>query len=415
MIRILILFICLFSFFSCKSDKKKVLSEFVNVDANVIEESIKDMVVDKRSIKISINDDCVKKEILLSSVIASIDFIKLESSAEAIIGGIDKILFGDSCMYVLDRNKTKSLKKFAIDGSYICNIGQVGEGPDEYIEPTDFVLFDKHVIVYDQFRCNLNYYDLDGKLVKTRKLPFMCLQFHLFSADNFIFNTLDADNQHLQKIDNYSIFTSDSLFHLKQRGFYRQKDLYSSIFIPSNFNVCAGKLYYHPPFKNTIYSINADGKISTEYELDFGYKELPEEILLTKNWKQFLKESDKGRYYFFPGEYYNVDSLLYFSYIKAHEVYRCFYSISENNLICSSLIKNDLVPIFSFCNIVGADSGSLVGYIFPYEIVRARENCSVEEWRKQVGEQSVEIAASLKEDDNPIIIKYYPISNKTLN
>lgn len=408
MVRILIVCICLFSFFACKSDKKKVLPEFVKVEPAVIESGIEEMRMGTENpIRISVRDNCVKKEILLSSVVSSIDFIKLESSPEAIIGGIDKVLFGDSCIYILDRNKTKSLKKFAIDGSYICDIGERGEGPDEYIEPTDFVLFNNHLIIYDQFGCNLKYYDVNGKLMRTRKLPFMCLQFHVFSEDNFIFNALDADNQHLQKIDNYSIFTTDSLFHLKRRGFYRKKDLYSSIFIPSNFNVCGGKVYYHPPFKNTIYSISADGEIRPEYELDFGTKQLPDNFLLTKNWKQFLKESDREQYYFFPGEYYRVGSYLYFSYIKAHKVHPCFYSTSKRQLICSSTIKNDLIPIFPFSKVVGADNSSLVGYVFPYDIVRARENYGTEQWLKRVGRPSVEIASSLKEDDNPIIVKYY--------
>lgn len=403
-----LLIVCVFSLIACKNEKKKILLEFEDVNSYVIERDVQKMsFVDGEPIEISITESSIQKEISLSSIIDSINFVKLDSRSEAIVGSIDKILFSDGYIYVLDRNKTKSLKKFAEDGIYICDIGKVGEGPDEYVEPTDFIILGNSVIVYDQFSCKLRYYSMDGQIMKIRKLPFMCLQFYAFFPDNFIFNTLDADNQHLQTIENYSIFTTDSLFHLKERGFYRKKDLYSSIFIPTNFHISDGQLYYHPPFRNTIYSIDVNGKIQAQYKLDFGEKELPETYLLTKNWKSFLKESDKEQYCFFPGEYFTVGAFLYFSYIRAHKVYRCFYSLRDGGLVCSSLVKNDLIPVFPFNNILGAVDGHLIGYVYPYEIVQARDKCNKEEWEKTIGKQSVEISSSLKEEDNPVIIKYY--------
>lgn len=394
--------------FGCKVDKKTSLLEFRDINSDKIQKNVLDMsVLPAAPTVLNITEDCVKKEMRLSSVIDSIQVIKLDNKAEATLGGIDKILLEDSCMYILDRTKTKSLKKFSSEGKYICDIGKKGEGPEEYIEPTDFVIVDRLLIVYDQFGCKLNYYSVEGSFIKTCKLPFLCLQFYAFSPNSLVFNTLDADNQHLSAIVDFSVFATDSLFNLNRRGFFREKDLYSSIFIPSNFNVSNGRLYYHPPFKDMIYSINADATVKAEYKLNFGTKTLPEEFLLAKNWDQFKDESGKGHYLFFPGEFFCADSFFYFSYIKAHVVSRCFYSFSDKILRCSPVVKNDILPILPFANIMGTHENGLVGYAFPYQIVRGLASHQKEQWEGLVGRRAAEIAEGLSEEDNPIIVKYH--------
>ena len=68
---------------------------------------------------------CLMHE-LFDTVIA----VRLETTEESLVGVVDKVIVVDSCMYVLDKFKTKSVKRFTLEGKYLNVIGQYGEGPE---------------------------------------------------------------------------------------------------------------------------------------------------------------------------------------------------------------------------------------------------------------------------------------------
>lgn len=103
-------------------------------------------------------------------LIDSVRYIKLETSDEAIIARIDKIVFQDSLIYLAD---TRSNAVFVYDraGKYRFKIASQGPGPEEYINLMDFTVdpaagsvdvLDMHKIVR---------YDMsDGKFIESISL-----------------------------------------------------------------------------------------------------------------------------------------------------------------------------------------------------------------------------------------------------
>ena len=63
---------------------------------------------------------------LFDTVIA----VRLETTEESLVGVVDKVIVVDSCMYVLDKFKTKSVKRFTLEGKYMNVFGLYGEGPE---------------------------------------------------------------------------------------------------------------------------------------------------------------------------------------------------------------------------------------------------------------------------------------------
>lgn len=403
--------LCLFAllfFYGCKSDKARPLRQFADVIPEEIEGNVQDMnMADSAAITIVVKDCSLVKELRLSSWVDSISYLRLDSQDAALIGSVNKFIRTNDAVFLLDRYKTKSVKKFSMDGKFIADIGKQGEGPGEYFEPTDFIATDSLVIVYDQFASRFNYYTLDGQYIHSRNLPFLCLRFHQFSADNLFFCTLDADNQHLSSIEDFSIFQTDSAFVINQRGFYRKRGKYTSIISDYNFAELNGRLYYHPPYSGKIYEINSDGKCTLNVRLDFGKRQLPEEFLLEENWGKYKDESKGDRYNFFLGEFLFVDDVVYFAYARQHKLYRCFYSLKEKKAVGSSVIRNDVIPIFPFTNLIGVGGNCIVGYVYPHDIVTARDHFSAEEWLDLVGEESVNIARQIKGEDNPILLWFH--------
>ena len=137
---------------SCKTDKVKPLSIFSDVVPEKIERDVRDMPVKGSAVDTIVVADCDLKERLhVSSWVDSITYLSLDNREEALLGAINKVVCRKDAIYLLDRYKSKSIKKFSMEGKFLTNIGTFGEAPEEYAEPTDFVVTDSLVIVYDQF------------------------------------------------------------------------------------------------------------------------------------------------------------------------------------------------------------------------------------------------------------------------
>lgn len=390
-----------------EASKKRVMSQFQGIEQGVYDNDIHDMIyLDTQPERIVVTNSCVRSLIKLSSYVKSADYIRLSNDSEAMLGRINKIEMADSCVYLLDRYKTRSIKRFSTDGRFLNKIGRNGNGPGEYVEPTDFILTDDGVLVYDQFKAKINYYNPDGEFIRSKKVPFAFMKFHQKSPNEYLFYLSDADNYHLPSILDYSILETDSSFMIKKRGFFREKDLYTAYFLESNFHNNHNSIYYNSPHNDTIYAITPNSEIQPLFVIDFQKKRIPDEYLLKKNAKAFKKESDKDNYLFFSSEYFNLSPLLYFTYMKEHVVYRCFYSKERKELNCSMAIQNDLHPGLFFGDILYASDDCLVGYIFPHDLVVVRDKLDHNELVKHLGEESTKLIESLNIDDNPIIVKY---------
>lgn len=113
---------------------------------------------------------------LFDTVIA----VRLETTEESLVGVVDKVIVVDSCMYVLDKFKTKSVKRFTLEGKYLNVIGQYGEGPEMQREVTDFCISENEVLILDQFQSKIFIYTLDGILKDIRQLPFHVYNYTAF-------------------------------------------------------------------------------------------------------------------------------------------------------------------------------------------------------------------------------------------
>ena len=123
---------------SCKFEKAKPLYIFSEVNSEQIEQDVRDMPVTNSIINTIVVDECkLEDKLRVSSWVDSITYLRLDSRKEALLGAINKVVCKKNAIYLLDRYKSKSIKKFSMTGEFITNIGEYGEAPGEYGEPTD--------------------------------------------------------------------------------------------------------------------------------------------------------------------------------------------------------------------------------------------------------------------------------------
>ena len=96
-------------------------------------------------------------------------------------------------------------------------------------------LYGNKIAIYDQFMRRIQFYNLEGKFLKSVKFPFYSMKFHIFNDNQYLFNSIICDNDEFRSIVNYSVFETDSTGTFTSRGFYRKKNTYQSLVNRHNF------------------------------------------------------------------------------------------------------------------------------------------------------------------------------------
>ena len=148
----LALVLVLFFVFSCTEKKSEIILKDISIDSK----------------------ENFKKDSKLSEVIEDFRFVSLENTKNSLIGEINKIRVFNNKIFVLDALTSKSLFIFSNTGSFLYQVGRVGNGPGEFLLPMDFTIDkkNKEIIILDAERKRMHFYSLEGEFIKTKKLDF---------------------------------------------------------------------------------------------------------------------------------------------------------------------------------------------------------------------------------------------------
>jgi hypothetical protein len=128
--------------------------------------------------------DIQDNQFIINDIINSVKFIPLEFKDECLIHSILKLDFYNDTIFILSRD---GLYLFNTEGKYICQIGNKGQGPGEYILPFDFSIDkqNKQAIIYDSNKSKIQIYDLSGNFLKSVQIG-MSWNIEPFGNDLFL-------------------------------------------------------------------------------------------------------------------------------------------------------------------------------------------------------------------------------------
>ncbi|MDD2529408.1 MAG: 6-bladed beta-propeller [Lentimicrobiaceae bacterium] len=139
-----LLLVCSCTDLKNKADKKEIVSEVIKV-----------------------NDEKDRGKTIASDIFPLFDFIKLETNDEAIFGNIERIIFYNDRIFILDSEVAGKLLVFDRSGKYITTVGGKGKGPGEIIYPMDFYI--------DTLKKTINILDM-GTSIKVYSLATDCFE-----------------------------------------------------------------------------------------------------------------------------------------------------------------------------------------------------------------------------------------------
>ena len=214
--------------------------------------------------------------------------LPLETTSESLIGAYDKVIVGDSCLCVLDKEKDKSVFIFDREGKFLAKINCIGRGPGEYISPDDVNLRKDSLLILDRSARKMLYFSLRGRFIKEvyfgvyRPIPFTVL------ADDVLAFYVGMPNHSEQ---NAEVIVTDMKGQIIKQFIGRPGLTVEQgrFYLPYYFACNRQGTFFIPVFKDKIYRIDRD-TISEIFDFGFknlmyDYRDVGEEAMLTKDRK----------------------------------------------------------------------------------------------------------------------------------
>jgi hypothetical protein len=121
----------------------------------------------------------------LDSVINFTKYILLEDSEKSLFRDAHKVLIKENKIFILDII-SKSVLIFNTDGTFINKVGNIGQGPGEFTNPTDFDIdLDGNVFIYNGAKKEILKYNTQGLFMKSLKTPFDIDNFSILPNGRF--------------------------------------------------------------------------------------------------------------------------------------------------------------------------------------------------------------------------------------
>jgi hypothetical protein len=389
---------CVFVFFSCAENKKV-------------------QVFDIPVLKVSDLETVESIELYDTNYFDKVEFIKLETTDESILGEISQIEIFENHIYILDR-KGRSLKKFDLAGKYLHDIGRVGLGTEEYNTVTAFYINPnlKTINIYDPLKSSVLQYDFSGKYIKTTKSGDFALTFAerlSFIDDNEIFCLSDAN------------WEANCEFSILNEKFNKVKCIYeypvktdkqiSSRVTDHPYTVRNGEIHYVLTLSDTIYSYS-NNEISKRLLIESG-----KPTVELKQLSQIASEGDNV----FITTIFDVGKKGYSMGLKnffESDSYICcdFYEYADNHIIVAAILwnktTNEGVYLSEYAFAPSPCFGS-ISYCFDNTFVKIWEGQQIHGFKEYVKTGFLtkeqypakvwEILDNYNEDDdNPILIFY---------
>ena len=107
----------------------------------------------------------MKTNVPVEELVKDATLIPLETTDDCLLGDLEKIYESDGRLYILDMNRT-TVFVFDISGKFLYKIERRGQGPEEYLEVSDFDVMDGVIYVLSRVNKRILAYDKNGKCVK---------------------------------------------------------------------------------------------------------------------------------------------------------------------------------------------------------------------------------------------------------
>ena len=371
--------------------------------------SCQDKSSNKQEEYITIDIDTIIQDnpIYFSDIFSNFHIIPLESKEECQFNDISDIKIIDSIIYVYDRQGTKSVYLFSINGTFLSKVYKIGRGPGEYINPTDFDvnINSGTILIYDWASKKMNEYDNQGNCLKTISLPNRFISFTL-DKDRVITyipypeNPENPDANLLKIFDRKGNLTSS---HLNYKSVLKGPKILEFRF-SGYFFKAKNDIKFFPNYNYTVYSIKNDSfkpflvLNSKEYELT--QNDLDNLDLMRPSDR--INSINKTNKFLRIHQYSENSEIAHFIIDIGMRQYHTFYNFKTKKVRCSIRFNDDLTYIFP--NLCRIKENQFISFVHPMRIAKFLELIKSDQIK--LSDEQKKRFENVTNFSNPIIIIY---------
>jgi len=360
-----------------------------------------------------------KREVSLSEIAESVEFVQFENSPKALLGRISEIQLTKDYIF-LKHSGNKLLTQFTRDGKYIRHFGTLGRGPKEYALMRMFSLDEKNKLVYihTNWTRKILVYNFDGEYVKTLKFGAVERGIIAWGRDSllvsfgephignepFVFIEHNQNGDTLQGVDNHIFWDKDETSQ-SMVGFWGQNSFYR----------LGNKLHMKGWYNDTVYTYDDQNKIVPKFFIDLEDHKIPDDLVYErKSTRPMPADSywvgvhESSNYIFIPyGSHYNIQTR---KQIKDEEGCVLYNKKTKNGIAVieneTGGFINDLTGGPDFKPLYTSDSTVFV----TVSALDMKLYLDSDKFKKQTvkfpeeKEKLAQLNKTLKEDDNPFLM-----------
>lgn len=213
---------------------------------------------------------------LPDSILGKKQYIVLDTTnAECDFRQMSKVLLDDRYIYILDAY-LKKLVVYDYEGNGIARIGNRGEGPQEYLDISDFDVAPDGTLYFIDGQLNkLFCFDKEFRFLYNKPLPFETDV--LTVVDKGILWGLSSWNK--KECEGYKVVRTDRDIHVTDSLLTYDEYVDPSFWISYySFIRSRDNISYNQPIDNHIYLFDNLGQLKSCIYIDFGKQNVPDEV-----------------------------------------------------------------------------------------------------------------------------------------
>ncbi|MBO9152196.1 6-bladed beta-propeller [Chitinophaga sp. GCM10012297] len=304
-----------------------------------------------------------------SEVFDSVRIIRLETKAESLIGRVDKILYNNDHIFILDQVQSKAVFEFDGSGKFIRRFGKNGNGVGEYNEPNDISIIGDELVIWVNDQTKFIIFNLDGTLAREVKTGSTAKSGVMLGENRYaLYLDIGKDWKGTEK---YNLKMYDRTENLDGVGFESNWEYFSKggFFFSQNRR----KFLISPGYSNTIYEIYPEGNVlSKKYGIDFGKAQIPDGFSDKYKGPMAFHEALAKSGYAYLDHYWETDDCLIYTFVYKRKIYSAYYSKKSKQTKYANTWFNDVNGFFTGVN--KGISGNDVVMVFDPSHIESLQN-----------------------------------------
>ncbi len=306
-----ILFVFLFLLYSCfntDDDQKKAFSEPGKITVDL-----------DRAKQYSFNE-------LVDT--SSLDYVRLESTPESLLGEIKRFYVMDSSFIFISNRK---LLVFNPNGKFLYSIDKRGKGPGEYLSLADVCVKKNTVYLLDRIGKKIIKYNTTGEFLGEISTGLNAESFANVDENNFCLYIGSNKNEVSSGRINYYSESQKKIVY-KAIPVTEQEHEWMYYLDFNNFTANSNDLLFKYSFNDTIYNLKSNG-LNPCLVIDWGQYKLPKKILKERHSDLFeFNNKTNGNYIFSTPCFFSNSTHLSFGFKLKDVMYQVLYTWSDSTL-----------------------------------------------------------------------------------